>query len=313
MKQIGGGTPVVSYSCIQDNVPDDTYIYPGTGNIDDDPLFVDVDGLDNISGTEDDNLRLKLNSPCLDAGTNITTPPLPPTDLDGEMRIQNGVVDMGAYEGPTQMFVIAGNPVTVHKEGTGQFYVSLTFDPNGPVEVTNAYYSGDNNISVLDGSTLYFDSNNYDIPQPVTLAAEDGNYSSGTTIIRVSAIGVAPADITATMVIYAAMEVSPPDAGSTTPPIGICEVIPGVEQSLNAQQNAGYYFVSWTAVPSENVVFANPDSPTTAATFSDDVTVTANFAPLINLTMTVSPSQAGTTSPAGVCGINPNIAIPIQA
>ena len=45
-----------------------------------------------------DNLRLRPGSLCLDVGNNITTPPLPPTDLDGEPRIQNSIVDMGAYE-----------------------------------------------------------------------------------------------------------------------------------------------------------------------------------------------------------------------
>ncbi len=75
----------------------------GVANIGLDPQFVS-----EVSG----NLRLKINSPCIDAGFNIvdTDPaqagiqPLPPIDLDGNPRIVDGsgagsqLVDMGAYE-----------------------------------------------------------------------------------------------------------------------------------------------------------------------------------------------------------------------
>ncbi|MEW6007275.1 MAG: choice-of-anchor Q domain-containing protein [bacterium] len=51
-----------------------------------DPLFV--------SPTD---FHLQPTSPCIDAGSN-TAPALPPTDKDGNPRIVNGIVDMGAYE-----------------------------------------------------------------------------------------------------------------------------------------------------------------------------------------------------------------------
>jgi hypothetical protein len=60
-----GSLPIVTYCDVQDEYPDDGTIYPGTGNIDDDPCFVDADGPDNISGTDDDNLRLSHDSPCI--------------------------------------------------------------------------------------------------------------------------------------------------------------------------------------------------------------------------------------------------------
>jgi hypothetical protein len=69
----------------------------GGGNIDDDPLFIDADGADNTPGTEDDNLRLLTGSPCIDAGDNSVVDANIP-DLDGNTRIINDVVDMGAYE-----------------------------------------------------------------------------------------------------------------------------------------------------------------------------------------------------------------------
>lgn len=70
----------------------------GSGNIDADPWFVDADGADNVFGTEDDNLRLLDGSPCIDAGNNLAIPPSVLKDSDGNLRIRNGIVDMGAYE-----------------------------------------------------------------------------------------------------------------------------------------------------------------------------------------------------------------------
>ncbi|MBX2893172.1 MAG: right-handed parallel beta-helix repeat-containing protein [Saprospiraceae bacterium] len=62
--------------------------YPGTGNLDADPLFV--------SPT---NLRLQLCSPAVNAGINASVPGDLTVDMDGNPRIFNsGTVDMGAYE-----------------------------------------------------------------------------------------------------------------------------------------------------------------------------------------------------------------------
>ncbi len=43
--------------------------YEGDGNIDADPIYIDPDGPDNITGTADDNLHIPSNSPCVDAGS----------------------------------------------------------------------------------------------------------------------------------------------------------------------------------------------------------------------------------------------------
>jgi parallel beta-helix repeat protein len=59
----------------------------GVGNITNTPLFVDQIG---------QNYRLQSSSPCIDAGLNTYAGG--PTDLDGNPRIVNGTVDMGAYE-----------------------------------------------------------------------------------------------------------------------------------------------------------------------------------------------------------------------
>ncbi|MEM8901697.1 MAG: choice-of-anchor Q domain-containing protein, partial [Bacteroidota bacterium] len=61
--------------------------WPGEGNIDADPLFVDVTTGD---------LSLLAESPAINAGLNTTVESL--TDLAGNPRIFEGTVDMGAYE-----------------------------------------------------------------------------------------------------------------------------------------------------------------------------------------------------------------------
>jgi hypothetical protein len=72
----------LEYCC---TTPAPTY---GEGNITNSPLFIDYAG---------GNLHLQPNSPCIDAGNNAFVI-YNTTDLDGNPRIFNGTVDIGAYE-----------------------------------------------------------------------------------------------------------------------------------------------------------------------------------------------------------------------
>jgi hypothetical protein len=96
------GSAVVAYSDVQGG-------WPGTGNIDSDPMCVDPANGD---------YRLSPGSPCIDAGNNNAIAGLSDTDLDGNPRCADDpatpdtgcgvpvVVDMGAYE-------YQGDPATV--------------------------------------------------------------------------------------------------------------------------------------------------------------------------------------------------------
>ncbi|WP_028566807.1 FG-GAP-like repeat-containing protein [Salisaeta longa] len=105
-------TPTLTHTLIEGGLSGDGIanddggsLQDGGGNFDADPLFVDVNGADN-------DVRLFVGSPALNAGTNDavpadtpdldgdgdTTEPLP-IDRAGEARIQVGTVDLGAYEG----------------------------------------------------------------------------------------------------------------------------------------------------------------------------------------------------------------------
>ncbi len=70
----------------------------GPGVIHADPSFVDPDGADNVPGTIDDNLRLTPGSPCINTGDPLRMIDPNELDLDGHVRINDGTVDMGAYE-----------------------------------------------------------------------------------------------------------------------------------------------------------------------------------------------------------------------
>ncbi|MGB1216353.1 MAG: choice-of-anchor Q domain-containing protein, partial [Saprospiraceae bacterium] len=91
----GGGVvnPIVSHSLLQ--------VYSnGTDNIvGQNPLFVDesdLDGADNIPGTADDGLTLQPCSPAVNMADNSAVNET--DDIANQVRIYNGIVDMGAYE-----------------------------------------------------------------------------------------------------------------------------------------------------------------------------------------------------------------------
>ncbi|MDH4238283.1 MAG: right-handed parallel beta-helix repeat-containing protein [Phycisphaerae bacterium] len=63
--------------------------WPGQGNINVDPGFIDP---------ENNDYHLLPDSPCVNAGDNSAVPPSLLTDLDGDPRIIDVIVDMGAYE-----------------------------------------------------------------------------------------------------------------------------------------------------------------------------------------------------------------------
>ncbi len=119
--------PLVNYSCVQNW----DGAYDGVGNIDDDPLLADPDGVDGDTGTDDDDLRLLPDSPCIDAGDNTAVPEDITTDLDGNPRFLeipetpdtgNGtlpIVDMGAYESlGGGCLAVMSQEIVCHANGT---------------------------------------------------------------------------------------------------------------------------------------------------------------------------------------------------
>lgn len=101
--QIFGGTPNVTYCCIQDADANDTNVYAGAGNIDDDPRFVrpgrwakaqnpDIPAEPNETNAVwvDGDYHLLPASACIDAGD-------PDADFSAEPEPNGGRINMGAY------------------------------------------------------------------------------------------------------------------------------------------------------------------------------------------------------------------------
>ncbi|MFH0774152.1 MAG: right-handed parallel beta-helix repeat-containing protein [bacterium] len=84
------GTPTINYNCVFGNGLGGNRNYyncsAGPNDISVDPQFIG-----------NDDFHLQSTSSCINAGSN-TVPALPLTDKDGNPRIMDGTVDMGAYE-----------------------------------------------------------------------------------------------------------------------------------------------------------------------------------------------------------------------
>ena len=121
--------------------------WPGAGNIDADPIFVDPSNA---------NYHVSSGSPCIDAG-NGAAPTLSATDVDGDQRVIGAGVDVGADEftlvpnvsflSPDRVRYDAPSNVVIHGGGFSKVNpISVRF---GTTPATN--------VTVLDDSTLTCD------------------------------------------------------------------------------------------------------------------------------------------------------------
>jgi len=138
-------------SCIQD------WIGGGEGNIAQDPLFVDPDGADNNPDTHDDNnYRLSPDSHCIDAGQNEDWM-WDAVDLDGNPRIVNGTVDIGAYEYRCTITGVgtgsAGEPVLTWTSRAGETYTVWSC-----TDLQTGEWNQEDSIAAQGASTTWIDA-----------------------------------------------------------------------------------------------------------------------------------------------------------
>lgn len=141
---VNSATAEVTFSAVQGG-------YPGQGNIDEDPMFVDPELSD---------YRLSMGSPCIDSGSSGAVLRLGPSVLAmgdhlGRMRIWDGdsdgfaVVDMGAYEFGPPPFVgdVFGDARVNHLD---LFRFQQVWKEEGEGVLPEADQDGDRTIGAAD-------------------------------------------------------------------------------------------------------------------------------------------------------------------
>jgi len=86
-------------------------------------------------------------------------------------------------------------------------------------------------------------------------------------------------------------------AGGTVSASSQSGITPGTPFSISAFAASGYAFVNWT-VASGQAAFGDPNDASTTVTLGSNATIRANFQQLYALTMSCSPTEGGTTTPA---------------
>ena len=110
--------------------------YSGTGNIDDDPLFMDAPA---------GNFRLQTGSPCIDTGTSTSSVTLPVTDIEGTSRPTGVSHDMGVFE------YAAGQDINVSTTSVDFGTVTIGSTDSRDIIITN---TGDQDLIVSRHHTL---------------------------------------------------------------------------------------------------------------------------------------------------------------
>ncbi len=155
-----GASPVLAHTIIQGGV-NGTGVAgdpntDGGNNLDQDPLLEYAPlpaGDDGTFGTDDDGLHLTPGSPAIDAGDGTAVSLA--NDLTGASRVQNGTVDIGAYEGGRDsartIYVDSGN-TSGTVDGTSWTTADTTLqDTTSLASGALGYATGNDEIWVAEG------------------------------------------------------------------------------------------------------------------------------------------------------------------
>jgi|GEM_PF-1017259 len=256
---LGVGTIAATYSNIQGGSGQP---YFGAGCIDAAPLFFNATnppGADGVYATVDDGLHLTALSPSSNTGSTAAVPPSLLTDLAGQLRVQGGAVDMGAYEGQASTPTTHSITLAVSPSGGGTTIPAAgAHSLSSPTIITAVPADGYSfaGWTVTDGLT----------------AAAPGSLATTLTFDR---DGTATANFTATTTHSITLAVSPSGGGTTIPAAGAHSL--SSPTIITAVPADGYSFAGWTVT--DGLTAAAPGSLATTLTFDRDGTATANFTP----------------------------------
>ncbi len=172
-----GGNININHSIVENG-------YPGTGNLDIDPLFVSQPDF-NLAPTNSGDLHLQACSPAIDVGTSTGAPS---DDYEGNTRPANNGIDMGAleFQGVPALPVAICQEVTVQLDQNGQAIIT-------PEEINNGSISNCG-IQSLFLSETSFDCS--DTPtQIVTLTLTEINGNTSSCNATVTIVDVTPPNV----------------------------------------------------------------------------------------------------------------------
>ena len=243
----------------------------GSNNLTTDPLFVDADGADNITGTLDDDVSLQSGSPAVDQGSN-TVADYPNTDLLNRARA--GAPDMGAYELTSNSVptFLTATSFSIFENQTVVADINAT-DSEGDVLIYSISGGADQNkfsINSASGLLSFVSPPDYENPM------DNGGINSYQVEVSVSD-GFDTFSQMIQVVVQDIFETSPVEnfvlnlsasAGGSISGGGTFES--GTSVTLNATPDAGYSFDHWSGDAN------GTDNPLTI-TIDSNLTIIANF------------------------------------
>ncbi len=171
------GILTINNSIVADNSAninyDNIYGVIGTSN---NSIIGSNDGYPIFIDSENGDYRLSNGSTAINAGNNHWANNIDGTllmnDLNGNDRISDSIVDIGAYESDfTTRLIIENSMQTVIPEGgSSSLSLRLAEAPEDDVVVSIVRQSGSGEITISD-STLTFSSDNWNIAQELTFSA----------------------------------------------------------------------------------------------------------------------------------------------
>lgn len=238
----GGDAPIFYYSLIEDGSCGATA--GSNGNLNGDPYF-------------NSNLTLSSISPAINAGNNALIPAGIISDLAGNPRIQQGTVDMGAYE---SIFSSGGGAITVNpssglttsESGTTATFTVVIEGGLPTADVTVALTSSNLNEGAVSPASLTFTPANWNIPQSVTVTGVDDALIDGDQTYQIM-FAVASADATYNGFTLAPVTLINTD-DDTVPQITDITVAPS--SVLVSEGSSAEYVITLGSVPSGAVSLA---------------------------------------------------------